>query len=235
MIRKKFLAIIPARAGSVRLKNKNLLKFNNKPLISHTILEALKVKELDEIIVSTDSEKILKIAKKNGAKVPFLRSKYLSKSNTPSHLVLLHAINFFEKKKIKFDNIILLQPTSPLRKDFHIKEALKFFNKKKAHCVISVCENDHPVEWINYIDKSLSLNNFIKKKDIDLNSTVLKKSFKLNGAIYIIKTSELIKKQTLFLNKKIFAYIMDRKYSVDIDTMMDFRYAEFLSSYNKLK
>ena len=230
MIKKNFLVIIPARSGSKRLKNKNILNFFNKPLIAHTINEALKVKELDEIIVSTDSKKILNISKKYGANVPFLRPKYLSKSKTPSISVALHAINYFKKKNIEFEKVMLLQPTSPLRKAYHIRQACKLYRNKKAHSIISVCENNHPIEWINYIDNSLSLKNFVNEKKIFLNSSEFKRSYKLNGAIFITNTKHLIKQKTFFLKKKIYAYIMDKRYSIDIDTKLDFDYAKFIKS-----
>lgn len=233
MIKKNILAIIPARSGSQRLKNKNILKFDDKPLIAHTILEALKVKELDEIIVSTDSKQISKISKKYGANVPFLRPKYLSKSTTSSFSVVLHAINYFKKKNIEFRSVVLLQPTSPLRKANHIRNAYQLYKNKKANSIISVCENDHPLEWINHIDNSLSLKNFINKKNIFLNSSQFKKSYKLNGAIYITNVKYLIKEKTFFLKKNTFAYIMEKKYSIDIDTKIDFDFAKFIKLKNK--
>ena len=228
MIKKNILAIIPARSGSQRLKNKNILKFDDKPLIAHTILEALKVKELNEIIVSTDSKEISKISKKFGANVPFLRPKYLSKSTTSSFAVVLHAINYFKKKNIEFRTVVLLQPTSPLRKANHIRKAYQLYKNKKADSIISVCENDHPKEWINHIDNSLSLKKFINKKNIFLNSSQFKKSYKLNGAIYITNIKSLIKEKTFFLKKDTFAYIMEKKYSIDIDTKIDFDFAKFI-------
>ena len=228
MMKKNFLAIIPARSGSIRLKKKNLLNFIDKPLIAHSISEALKVSEINEVIVSTNCKKISKIAFKFGANIPFMRPNYLSKPNTPSYEVVLHAINHFKKKNIYFKNIILLQPTSPVRYAKHIKEDCRLFKNKKALGVISVCENDHPMEWVNHIDKSLSLNNFIKKKYINFNSGQFKKSYKLNGAIYILNCDQLEKQKTLFFKKKLYAYKMEKKYSVDIDTKQDFEYAEFL-------
>ena len=202
MIKKNFLAIIPARSGSIRLKNKNLLKFCNKPLISYSILEALKVNQIDEVIVSTNSKQIARISSRFGASVPFIRPDYLSNSNTPSYKVVTHAINHFKRNNIFFKNIILLQPTSPLRKAKHIREALKLFKNKRANGVISVTENDHPLEWINHIGCSLSLNKFIKKIYINQNSDQLKKCYKLNGAIYISNSNQLEKQKNFFLKKK---------------------------------
>ena len=146
-----------------------------------------------------------------------MRPKYLSKSTTSSFSVVLHAINYFKKKNIEFRSVVLLQPTSPLRKANHIRKAYQLYKNKKADSIISVCENDHPMEWINHIDNSLSLKKFINKKNIFLNSSQFKKSYKLNGAIYITNVKYLIKEKTFFLKKNTFAYIMEKKYSIDID------------------
>ena len=110
----KILGIIPARAGSKGIKNKNIIDLGGKPLISWTIKSAIK-SNLDEIIVSTDSIKIKNVSIKNGCKVPFLRPKHLSKDNSKTVDVAIHAINFYKKKNIFFDAIMILQPTCPFR------------------------------------------------------------------------------------------------------------------------
>ena len=115
MLRKdNIIALIPARSGSKGLKNKNILNFNKKPLIAWTIETALKSKYLNDVYVSSDSPKIIKIAKKFGANVPFVRPKYLSSDKAKSIDVIIHALNRINKNK-KYKYILLLQPTSPLR------------------------------------------------------------------------------------------------------------------------
>ena len=126
--KKKIICIIPARKGSKGLKNKNIRRLNNIPLIAWSILLAKKCNEIDDIIVSTDSVKISKIAKKYGAKVPFIRPKKLATDKASSFNVIKHTINFFKKKNIFYDYVLLLEPTSPLRElkdiNFCIKKVL---------------------------------------------------------------------------------------------------------------
>ena len=96
---KNYLLIIPARAGSKTLKNKNLINFCGKPLIYWSIKIALRAKIFDEVMVSTDSNKIKNYALKFGAKTPFLRPKNISLDTTPMYKVIEHAIKFYKKKK----------------------------------------------------------------------------------------------------------------------------------------
>ena len=143
--KKTFLAIIPARAGSKRLKNKNILTLNNKPLIGWTIEAGIKSRYIDELIVSTDSDKIVKISKKYGAKIPFLRPQNLAKDKSKTSDVVKHAINFYHKKFNKFfDFILILQPTSPLRNNKDIDDAIKFMVNIKADAIISNYKLNHP-------------------------------------------------------------------------------------------
>ena len=112
---KKILCIIPARKWSKGLKSKNIKKLNNIPLVAWSILAAKKSKLIKEIIVSTDSIKISKIARKYGANIPFIRPKKFATDKASTFSIIKHAINFYSKNKINFDYILLLEPTSPLR------------------------------------------------------------------------------------------------------------------------
>ena len=127
--KKKYIAVILARGGSKRLPRKNLKKLNGKPLIVHSIMSALKCKYIDEIIVSSDDKKILRLSKKYGVKV-VERPKYLSSDKAKSSDALRHAI----KNNLTFDYVILLQPTSPLRNEKHISAAIRNLEKKKRRC-----------------------------------------------------------------------------------------------------
>ena len=163
---KRFLAIIPARAGSKRLKNKNILNFAGHPLISWTINSSINSKYIDKTIVSTDSAVIKKIALDYGAEVPFKRPKYLSNDLATRDEVIQHAINFFnEKKQDKFDYIIYLQPTSPLRNESHIDDAIEYMLEKNANAIVSVCKLDHPVEWTGILPNSKDMSDFINSKN----------------------------------------------------------------------
>ena len=126
MKNKKIIAVIPARGNSKAIPKKNIYKILGKPLIYYTINEAKKSKFITYILLSTDSKKIKKIAEKIGAPAPFLRPKNLSTDFVPSLPVVKHAVNFMEKiKGEKYDYILMLQPTSPLRKFKDIDDSIK--------------------------------------------------------------------------------------------------------------
>lgn len=127
---KKFIAVIPARGGSKGLPGKNIKELCGKPLIVYTIETALKSKIFDKVIVSTDSLEIAEIAKKAGAEIPFLRPKELATDTADSMDVLIHAIKFLEEKGEKFDYIMKLQPTSPLRTEEDIRKSVKLLFEK---------------------------------------------------------------------------------------------------------
>ena len=160
----KILAVITARAGSKRLPDKNILDLAGKPLIAWTIEPAKQSKFIDKIIVSTDSIKIKNISEKYGVEVPFIRPKELASDSASSISVLKHAILFY---KNKFDYIVLLQPTSPLRKTLDIDNAIKMLGEK-TEAIVSVCETEHSPLWTNVLPKDLSMSNFIKKAGVGL-------------------------------------------------------------------
>jgi len=134
---KKILALIPARGGSKGLPRKNIKPLLGKPLIAWTIEQSLASKYLDKVVVSTEDKEIAEISKKYGAEVPFIRPKELAKDDTPSIDVVLHAIDFLEKKEL-FNIIVLLQPTSPLRTISDIDNSIEFLFSKNAQAIISV-------------------------------------------------------------------------------------------------
>ena len=221
---KTFLGIIPARGGSKRLPNKNILPLAGKPLIVWTIEAGLNSKYLDEIIVSSDSNKILEIASKYKV-TSVKRPDELATDEASTVDVVEHILENIQQK---FDYIVLLQPTSPLRTTKHIDEAIEFLDKKNADAVISVCEADHSPLWCNTLPESLDISNFIPDEIKNKRSQDLPKFYRLNGAIYICKTKKFLEEKTFFLKKNVYAYIMDRKHSVDIDEEIDFRLAEIL-------
>lgn len=157
---KTYLAIIPARGGSKRLPKKNLLKFHNKPLIAWSIEAGVKSKYIDKVIVSSDNDKILNVSKDYGSNIIKRPKKF---SNDKSKI--FHTIKHVLDREKKYDYVVLLQPTSPLRNYKHIDEAIKFLNTKKADAIISVREVNHNPLWCNVLPVNKSLVNFIKKKN----------------------------------------------------------------------
>lgn len=226
---KTFLAIIPARGGSKRLPRKNVLDLCGKPLISYSIEAGLKSKYISEVIVSSDDEKILQISQKFGADI-IKRPDYLATDTSSTFDVLEHTINSLEK----YDYIVLLQPTSPLRNEKHIDEAIELLNKKNADAIVSVCEMEHSPLWSNTLPQNGSMKNFLRKEILNKRSQDLEKYYRLNGAIYICKTDKLLENKGFFLEENIFSYIMDRKNSIDIDEEIDFFMAREYIKYNEL-
>lgn len=223
MIKKTFLAVIPARSGSKRVPNKNIKDLNGKPLIAYTIEAALKSKYITKTIVSTDSIELQKIAHKFNASAPFLRPIELAQDETKSIDVVTHTLKYLkENEKEVYDFVILLQPTSPLRNEKDIDNAIRYLEKKNADAVISVCEVEHNPLWSNKLDKTKNMEKFLDKQYINSRSQDLEKFYRLNGAIYICKINKLLEENTFFINKNIFAYEMAQEKSIDIDTNLDF-------------
>jgi len=224
---KRIIAIIPARGGSKRLPGKNIKELAHKPLIAWTIDAALNSSILDTIMVNTDDQRIVAIAKKYRAEVPFLRENNLATDTASSLDVIEQTLLYYNSQNIDFDIVILLQPTSPLRNSDDIKNALNLFIDKKAASVLSVCEVEHPIQWSNTLDNSLSMDNFIKEEHRNTRSQDLEKNYRLNGAIYIWDCKEfLLKKESIITPA--FSYIMPRERSIDIDEEIDFKLAELL-------
>lgn len=223
---KKTLAIITARGGSKRLPNKNILDLAGKPLIAWTSDIAKKAKNITKLIISTDNEKIKNVAEKHSIEVPFIRPDFLADDTATSFDVIKHSIDFFKEKKVFFDYVMLLQPTSPLRRLNHINEAFSMLNEE-TKAIVSVCETEHSPLWSNFLPDNLSMKDFIPKNVKNLRSQDLPKYYRLNGAIYISEIDYFIENKG-FIAKDTKAYIMPQLNSIDIDTQLDFDFCEFL-------
>lgn len=221
---KRFLAIIPARSGSKGLKDKNIKELNGKPMMAYTIEAACKSKVFEDIIVSTDSKKYASIANKYGASVPFLRPNNLATDQTSTIDVLEYTLFKLIKMGSKFDYFVLLQPTSPLRDELDILNSIELLFEKKANAIISVCETDYSPLFSNTLDASLSMSKFIKREH-NTRRQDLPKYYRINGAIYISEVDNFLENKT-FYGEKSFAYLMDRKNSIDIDEEIDVKIAE---------
>ncbi len=225
------IAIITARSGSKGLHNKNIKKLGNKPLLAYTIEAALSSEMFEEVMVSTDSEEYAEISKKWGAQVPFLRSEKNADDSASSWDTVKEVLHgYFERGK-EFDTFCLLQPTSPFRTGKDIKKAYNLYKKKCANAIVSVCEVEHSLQWCNKLDYTYSLDGFVDRDDIQQRQK-LDIYYRINGAIYIsnVKTFE----EDQFLYKKgAYAYIMSSIKSIDIDTELDFIYAEALLKCNE--
>tara|TARA_B100000242_G_scaffold191659_1_gene138019 strand:+ start:1366 stop:2079 length:714 start_codon:yes stop_codon:yes gene_type:complete len=233
----KVLGIIPARSGSKGVKNKNIKKLGKYPLIYYTICQSIKSKIFDDIIISTDSKKYLKIAEKYGVSSPFLRPLRLSTSRSLATETIYHSIKecerFYNKK---YDLICMLQPTSPFRKLNDFTKIFKIIknNYKKCDSVISVTDVDnyHP-----YKMKIISSNKLIDYKKWHIENPPrqsLPKTFIVNGAFYFFKRDQFMKKKS-FKGKISLPYVMPKERSINIDNDLDFSLAEVYLRKLKIK
>ena len=138
------------------------------------------------------------------------------------------AIKHTIENVIDYDYVILLQPTSPLRDEKHIDEAIELLAIKDADAIVSVCEMDHSPLWSNKLPKNGNMKDFLSEGLKNVRSQDLDKYYRLNGAIYICKTDKLLEEKTFMLKDNIFAYKMDRRSSVDIDEEIDLKLAKLL-------
>ena len=224
------LIVIPARSGSKGIPGKNIKLLDGKPLITYTIDIARSITSQDNICVSTDDQEIIKITEDYGLKVPFVRPKELATDTANPYFVHLHAIEHYEKQGRFFDNIMVLQPTSPFRKKVQVREALELFHPG-VDMVASVIETRSNPYFVLFEEDE---NGFLRKsKDGDFATRQESpKVYELNGAIYIINIDSLKKKQ---INKfeRVIKYVMDEESSLDLDTPLDWKFCEFYLKHLK--
>lgn len=214
----KVLALIPARGGSKGIKDKNIYDINGKPLIAYSINAAKNSKYVDDVIITTDSEKIKEVAESFGADVPFLRPAELASDNSKTIDAVVHAINTLKELGRDYDILLLLQPTCPLRTTEDIDNSLELFVSKGCVALVSVNKvKEHPIlmRKINedgIMDNLLNLPSTIRRQDMP-------PIYKVNGSIYINLIKELSNNTSL--NDNPLAYITDNEHSVDIDDLDD--------------
>lgn len=220
------LAIIPARGGSKGLPGKNIRPLNGKPLIAHTIEAALKAKEIDRVVFSTDSEEIAAVAKRYGAEVPFMRPAELAQDNSLAIDNYVYTVDRLIREGGKdIKDLVVLLPTAPLRNSADIDAAVKLFREKQADSVISYYPAPHPVQWHRYIDAKGVLRSFFPETKL-ANRQEEQKAYLPNGAIYIFNFS-ILKDLKVYYTDATYPYLMPAERSVDIDTIDDFNRAEY--------
>ena len=225
---KKVLAIIPARGGSKEVPRKNIREVGGKPLIAWTIEEAKKSKYIDRLILSSEDEEIIKVAKAWGCEVPFVRPMELAQHDTPGIEPVLHAIETLPEK---YDYVVMLQPTSPLRKAGDIDGCIEHCIQNEAPACVSVTEPNKNPYWMFTIDKKGQLNSFITAERLIARRQDLPKVYALNGAVYVAHIEWLLKNKS-FVSNKTMSYIMPAKRSLDIDTEFDVELLQYLLRKN---
>lgn len=230
--RNNIICFIPAKKNSQDLKNKNLKKLNNLSLFELAILGAKKSQFINKIYLSSDSNEILKKAKKYKIEV-IKRKKSLSTNSSSANSVILDFLTNYFNNQDKNTIVVYLQPTSPFRNNSHIDQAINHFINTNFRSVISVTENKNFFK--SFYKNKETLTPFFNDKLITNNRQNLKKIYSPNGAIYIFYASDFIKRKKLTFQNSGY-YLMKKIDSIDIDDNEDYNLAKFLSKkYLKFK
>ena len=220
----KIVAIIPARAGSKSIKNKNLIQIKKKPLIYYPIKSAKKSNLINRIIVSTDSKKIKRVAERYGAEVPFLRPKKISGFLSRDIEYIKHCINWLKKEKYVPDLIVLLRPTTPFRETKIIDKAIKFVIKYKSDSLRSVSvAKETPYKMWKKKGKFMSpFFGFQKINKTNYPRQKLDKFYWQNGYVDIFKPSTIQKYKNELGKKILFFEIKSNIFEIDYKHQLNF-------------
>lgn len=219
----KILAIIPARAGSKGIKDKNIVDLAAKPLIAWTIEASLESKYISKTIVSSDSDKILQISKNIGAET-ILRPTELALDSSASEPLIKHVLKTIDNPE-EFDYLMLLQPTSPLRDTNDINQAVELLRSQDATSLISVKEIDNKILKAFKKDANGSLEAISNSQYPFMPRQELPKTYMPNGAIYLISTKEFLDSRKL-ISSKCVPYVMSDEKSLDIDNLEDLKHCD---------
>jgi len=231
----RILAIIPARGGSKGVPGKNIRLLNGKPLLAYTAEIALQSKYLTEVIVSTEDEQIIEVAKKLGIKVPFIRPMELAQDNTPTIDAIIHALQWYENQKVFFDAVCLLQATSPFRTVDFLDKAIRKFIKQDTDSLVSVLKVPHEYNphWTFEVDAVGNLKIATGENQIISRRQELPTAYHRDGSIYITKTKVLLNEHSLYGESTAFIE-SDPEFYINIDSLQDWEKAEEMIQ-NKLK
>ncbi len=233
----KLIALIPARSGSERIKNKNITNFYGHPLIAYSINSALKSKIFDKVVVSTDSQKYSKIAESYGGEVPFLRPKIISGASSSDFEWVNFTISELSNLGLDFSHFFILRPTNPFRKSSTIKRAWKHYlkgSKSNSLRAVEAC-NQHPYKMWSVRNGYLNPISRGKVKNqpfYNSQTKALPKIFVQNASLEISNVSVLKKYKTITSNKIIPFYTKNNE-GFDINYPYDLKYAKYLINSNE--
>lgn len=226
----KTLVVIPARGGSKGIPHKNIKPLNGKPLICYSIDVARQIVCDEDICVTTDDDEIIKVVEDYGLHVPFKRPAELATDTCGSNEVIQHAYTFYENQGLHYDIILLLQPTSPFRQVDDVKACMSKYSPNKDMVVSVKPASANP--YYDIYEEDEHGNLIISKGD----GTIVRrqeapKCYEYNGAIYVINPRSLM---TIGMPnfKKVGFVEMDEIHSLDLDTILDWKYAELLIKDN---
>ena len=219
------VAIILARGGSKGIKNKNLIKFKNKPLLFWSIKSCLKSKKIKSVWVSSDSSRILNLSKKAGASI-IKRPKQLSSDKASSESAWVHAIEYLNKKKIDNDVIVGIQPTSPIRLNNDLDNAILKFKKEKLDSLFTAQVIYDYFVWTKNGNKLIPNYNYKKRQ----RRQDIKEKYLENGSFFLFKSKKFLKTQCRFFGK-IGLFTMRKISSFQIDDQEDIKIMRGLEKY----
>ncbi|SHH03913.1 acylneuraminate cytidylyltransferase family protein [Pedobacter caeni] len=223
----KTLYIIPARGGSKGIPKKNIKPLAGKPLIQYSIDRVREVADESDICVSTDSDEIIEVVNNYNLEVPFKRPEYLSDDKSGTYEVLLHALDFYKQKNVVYDTVMIVQPTSPFRLRNHFLEVLDLYHEN-LDMVVSVGKSHQNPYFTLFEENKDGLLE--KSKDGDYKTRQECPSvYFYNGSLYLINVNSLYQ-NPINQFKRVRKYLMEEKYSVDIDTPLDWSICETMIS-----
>lgn len=221
----RILAVITARGGSKRLPGKNIRMLGGKPLITWSIDVVKGIREICDILVTTDDSEIAKVARDAGALVPWLRPDELSSDTATSADTCLHALDWYEAEKGKVEGLLLLQPTSPFRSRDTVLKGIDLFRSHQYRPVVAISPAlSHPM-WCLKLESG-SMRPFMEGRGLQTRSQDLPPAYTVNGAFYLLKPDDLRKSKS-FYGDDMVPLLMDKpEESIDIDTELDWKMAE---------
>ena len=225
----KVLGIIPARGGSKGVPRKNIKLLGNKPLLQYTSDVALASDLIDTLVLSSDDDEIITVAKSLGIEVPFKRPSDLALDTTPTLPVIINVLEYYKSIGQNFDAVCLLQVTSPFRTVEFLNNAIKTFIKKETDSLVSVQQVPHEYNphWVFEDNGKGVLKIATGEQEIISRRQELPKAYHRDGSIYITKTSVLLEQKSLY-GKSISFIESPKEWYVNIDTMDDWEKAEML-------
>ncbi|WP_078555812.1 cytidylyltransferase domain-containing protein [Bacillus alkalicellulosilyticus] len=225
---KRILGIIPARGGSKGIPRKNIKDLGGKPLLAWTIEEAKKSKYIDKLILSSEDEEIISIAKKWGCDVPFKRPNELAEDNTPGSEPVVHALQHLPG----YDYVVLLQPTSPLRSIEDIDGCIRKCYESNSYSCVTVTTAEKSPYWMYKVNGEGRMSQIIRQDKLESRRQDVPMVYSLNGAVYVAKVKEFLSEKS-FITEDTLAYVMSKINSIDIDDQDDFSYVQYLIEKNK--
>ena len=219
----RILAIIPARGGSKGVPGKNLRPIAGKPLIVWTIEQALAAKGVTDTVVTTDAEDIAALAREAGAKVPFLRPAELATDSAPTEPAMRHALEQMEASEGRYDAVMLLQPTSPLRLPDTLDRAIGEFESSGVDSLLGVIES-HAFYWQQApVRASYDYLNRPRRQDIP----PADRRYRETGSLYLTRRDPFMETNNR-LAGSVGLFMMDEREGWEIDTATDFAVLETL-------